>query len=75
MKIRISESTAMKKEVRCARGHEFEAWYIATPDGIVIEFGRETGLLPKNRDEAAYVQGTCCFKAACELAWNEPLPI
>ena len=76
MRIPASESTAIMKPVKCENGHSFDAWYIRTPDGIVIE-GFQIGheFLPKDRSEAAYVNGSCCFKAACETAWEAKLQI
>ena len=76
MRIPASESTALKKNVECEKGHRTEIWYIRTPDGIVIEaFGIPHTFLPKSREDEAYVKGDCCFKAACEAAWDDKLHI
>ncbi|MEW6139941.1 MAG: hypothetical protein AB1733_17090 [Thermodesulfobacteriota bacterium] len=72
MRIPASESTAIKKVVECENKHKTEVWYIRTPDGLVIEaFGMPHTFLPKSRDDAAYKNGDCCFRAACEAAWAE----
>jgi hypothetical protein len=71
MKIPASESTAIRKTVKCKQGHSFDAWYIRTPEGIVIEtFGQEHRFLPKDRLEADYINGDCCFRAACDTGWE-----
>ncbi len=71
MKISASESTAQRSVVTCADGHQTEVWFIRTPEGIVIEsFGIPHSTLPKDRDDPAYVNGNCCFRAACEAAWE-----
>ena len=76
MRIPASESTATKKTVECPNKHIKEVWYIRTPEGLVIEtFGMEHVFLPKSREDEAYQNGDCCFRAACETAWAELLHI
>ncbi len=76
MKISASESTAQRTMVRCANEHQAEVWFIRTPEGIVIEsFGLPHSTLPKDDQDPAYMNGTCCFRAACEAAWELNLHI
>ena len=76
MKIKVSESTAIKKTVQCENGHVCDVWYIGTPDGIVMEFGSlDHVLVPKSADDQVYKDGDCCFRAACEQAWKLRLEI
>lgn len=76
MRIPASESTAIRKDVKCKNGHEFEVWYIRTPDGVVMEaFGMPHQFLPKTVNDEAFTEGNCCFKAACETAWDMGLHI
>jgi len=71
MKIPASESTALKVVVSCDTGHSMDVWYIKTPKGIVMELADQPHhFLPKSREESAYVQGNCCFRAACEKGWE-----
>ena len=76
MKIKVSESTAIKKTVKCENGHVCDVWYIGTPEGIVMEFGSlDHVLVPTSREDQVYKDGDCCFRAACEEAWNLRLEI
>ncbi|MEW6348304.1 MAG: hypothetical protein AB1646_04540 [Thermodesulfobacteriota bacterium] len=76
MKIPASESTAQRATVTCANGHTTEVWFIRTPEGIVIEsFGNPHCTMPNDRNDPAYVDGDCCFRAACEAAWELNLHI
>ncbi len=71
MKINVSESTAIKKTVRCEQGHVSDVWYIGTPKGIVMEVGYlDHVLLPTSLEDPAYREGDCCFRAACQEAWE-----
>jgi hypothetical protein len=71
MRITVSESTALRVAVSCDAGHRVDVWYINTPSGVVMELeDHPHQFLPKNREESAYVDGNCCFRAACEKAWE-----
>jgi hypothetical protein len=74
MRVKASESTAIKGTIQCPEGHVREVWYIRTPEGLLIEFeDHPHQYLPLDSSDAVYVQGDCCFKAACDYAWHTGL--
>lgn len=72
--IQVSEATAIKKTVSCECGKSYDVWYVWTPEGVILEFAESMHqYLPESREDKAYTEGSCCFRAACETAWTSGL--